>query len=448
MSSIIFHCLICFESFDCDKHYPVVLPCGHTYICNECANRIDKCYECRKDLFYYVEDETKTKQQPSSSQRQQRTSPAAGSSYTTRPSQSRGRYGGRSVPNNNNNIPKKNKVKKRLPLPKNLVLMSLIEANQNTTSAQRDVAKILSGKEDNASNNNDDEDFDVGLRLFLENQVCGTYMVTSRNGLRVHEHKPHENGANISSESASNYYEDADLEISTQEIRKVGMVNFGDHVQVVSIEDGWAILARQNGYVSADESKLIRVCAPRDKACRAEGMLYNLFVHWKSIENKQKKVQKLKNELIKELKHALTSSPNNNDNATTIMPATDAEIEILETRLQKEEEKRNKSKEEERLKQEEKKRQIIHPPEVREPESTKEQITNSHLHHHSKQEKTPVKLHTVHPNMRTGRSGHCALLSSSASNKKAQATQYDAHPLHKISTHTGLTMIKKNLSFN
>ena len=195
---------------------------------------------------------------------------------------------------------------------------------------------------------------------------------------------------------------------------------------------------------------MITVCAPRDEAFRAEGMLYNLFVHLKSKENKQKKVQKLKNELIKELKHALTSSPNNNDNATTTMPATDAEIEILETRLQKEEEKRNKSKEEERLKQEEKKRQITpHPPEVREPESTKEQLTNSHFHHHSKQEKTPVKPHKVHPNMRTGRSGHCALLSSTVSNKKkAQATQHDAHPLHKMSTHAGLTMIKKNLSFN
>ena len=58
-------------------------------------------------------------------------------------------------------------------------------------------------------------------------------------------------------------------------------------------------------------------------------------------------------------------------------------------------------------------------------------------------------MHAVHPNMRTGRSGHCALLSSSASNKKkAQATHYDAHPLHKISTHTGLSMIKKNPIFN
>jgi hypothetical protein len=31
-----FHCIICIEEFDQRDRYPVVLPCGHTYVCNQC----------------------------------------------------------------------------------------------------------------------------------------------------------------------------------------------------------------------------------------------------------------------------------------------------------------------------------------------------------------------------------------------------------------------------
>src|SRR6056300_1362108 len=45
-----FHCTICFESLNLTDRAPVVLPCGHTYICELCAKRLDKCMECRKPL--------------------------------------------------------------------------------------------------------------------------------------------------------------------------------------------------------------------------------------------------------------------------------------------------------------------------------------------------------------------------------------------------------------
>jgi hypothetical protein len=54
-SAFSFHCMICFEEFDTQTNYPVVLPCGHTYVCVECANRLDKCMECRMPLTMKLE---------------------------------------------------------------------------------------------------------------------------------------------------------------------------------------------------------------------------------------------------------------------------------------------------------------------------------------------------------------------------------------------------------
>ena len=50
-----FHCMICFEEFHPEDRYPVVLPCGHTYVCHLCANRLDKCMECRTPLYELVQ---------------------------------------------------------------------------------------------------------------------------------------------------------------------------------------------------------------------------------------------------------------------------------------------------------------------------------------------------------------------------------------------------------
>mmetsp|Transcript_5704 Transcript_5704/g.14245 ORF Transcript_5704/g.14245 Transcript_5704/m.14245 type:complete len:136 (+) Transcript_5704:311-718(+) len=49
-----FHCMICFEEFDNETRFPVVLPCGHTYVCNVCAQRLDKCMECRTPLIEII----------------------------------------------------------------------------------------------------------------------------------------------------------------------------------------------------------------------------------------------------------------------------------------------------------------------------------------------------------------------------------------------------------
>mmetsp|Transcript_32562 Transcript_32562/g.36074 ORF Transcript_32562/g.36074 Transcript_32562/m.36074 type:complete len:791 (+) Transcript_32562:348-2720(+) len=46
------HCTICFESFNLTDRTPVVLPCGHTFLCLPCSKRLTKCMECRTPLFF------------------------------------------------------------------------------------------------------------------------------------------------------------------------------------------------------------------------------------------------------------------------------------------------------------------------------------------------------------------------------------------------------------
>ena len=51
-----FHCIICFEAFNLEDRPPVILPCGHTYVCAPCSKRLDKCMECRTSLFIKPDD--------------------------------------------------------------------------------------------------------------------------------------------------------------------------------------------------------------------------------------------------------------------------------------------------------------------------------------------------------------------------------------------------------
>ena len=43
-----FHCTICYDAFHPTNRAPIVLPCGHTFICEDCGKRLTKCMECRK----------------------------------------------------------------------------------------------------------------------------------------------------------------------------------------------------------------------------------------------------------------------------------------------------------------------------------------------------------------------------------------------------------------
>lgn len=165
--------MICFEEFDTHTNYPVVLPCGHTYVCVACANRLDKCMECRISLTMMLDvvppTPTTTGGDPSSSsshppaQSQMRDdipSPDQSAKQQQKENQSNryadkvrnspgwrrryghleeyenkvhGGYSGGSNFHNNARSPRHPPppaTKIRLPLPKNAVLLSLIQASE------------------------------------------------------------------------------------------------------------------------------------------------------------------------------------------------------------------------------------------------------------------------------------------------------------------------------
>jgi hypothetical protein len=178
--------MICFEEFHPDERYPVVLPCGHTYVCNLCGDRLDKCMECRTPLFMTV---------PRVPQNQQSVvNTRSTASYRTP----------RQPPS-----PPLAPVKKRLPLPKNVVLLSLIEATELATedaTSKSEASPKLEGLHDDFPNNlhmptddhsvsavvdaDDLEEERIRLGTSMAVSVAGTYAVTDPKGLSIYPSRP------------------------------------------------------------------------------------------------------------------------------------------------------------------------------------------------------------------------------------------------------------------
>ena len=273
-----FHCMICFEEFHAEDIYPVVLPCGHTYVCNVCAERLDKCMECRTPLFTTIPRTGPSQRTP----RGPNSPPGARSQWSS------ARSGGHNPRTSGEFSPPQPPIKKRLPLPKNVVLLSLMEA---TELATQDVQKKYSGSPSNKDSNDmsqqalqsmgsmvdaeevEEEKIKEGTSLALS--VAGTYAVAHREGLDIFPSRP---TTLVLEESGSLNDEDvdalvrffhldnkADNESVNSKTNSPGAdyndparLGFGDRVQVVSVEGGWAKLARGYGYVRADRNQLVK----------------------------------------------------------------------------------------------------------------------------------------------------------------------------------------------
>lgn len=181
-AALSFHCMICFDQFDTETKYPVVLPCGHTYICVECASRIDKCMECRLSL--YAPDSTINQNNNNEN--------AVTSRWDIYEQRRRSRaYTSYSSPRAMVNT-KKVAQKTRLPLPKNVVLLSLIEASDLATQTSRQVG--ISSSSTNHGlvaptlSSDDEEEMEqnkILMSMDLATSSCGTYAVAKKSGLTI-----------------------------------------------------------------------------------------------------------------------------------------------------------------------------------------------------------------------------------------------------------------------
>jgi hypothetical protein len=174
-SALSFHCMICFEEFDSHTLYPVVLPCGHTYICVQCASKIDKCMECRQSLLA-EDDNIITKNSNRDAYYDQRHPRTYTSTVTRAQLSRRPSYPPLTVKGSSN------KNKKRLPLPKNIVLLSLIESSQLASESFND-ASITN--DPSMVPDYETEEERIVMSTDLATSSCGTYAVAKKEGLDI-----------------------------------------------------------------------------------------------------------------------------------------------------------------------------------------------------------------------------------------------------------------------
>lgn len=264
-----FHCMICFEEFDTEIRFPVVLPCGHTYVCNECAKRLDKCMECRTPLIELIPQSHQCAPAPGGPE------PLTWSTRNLGPrDKSRGAGGRGGAPNRKPPPP----LKRRIPLPKNVVLMSLIEATELATANVHDQEHEPSLQDSPMVNPSvidlevdEEEKIKTGTSLAISD--CGTYAVAAKDGLEIFPNRPESltqqseedvdhlvrfyNRDNSANAAVDDDKKTADDDVPRKE-SPPGRLSWGDRVQIVSTQNGWAKLARGYGYIKAGSHRLVK----------------------------------------------------------------------------------------------------------------------------------------------------------------------------------------------
>lgn len=289
------HCTICFDEFNLTDKPPVVLPCGHTYLCEPCSKRLKSCMECRKPLFIVAPKPVS----PAAAYRHQNkprcnnspTSSPVGSNCTTRKSPT---FASKGPP------PRQELIS--LPIPKNLVLIALLEAAQQTGMAEK-------RQDDGYESGDDDEQVVAGMNLLSSD--FGTYVVREKDGLVVLPLSPSPSfdekvqasaddspaappvdtfvndrpdadfesfdlqdpvGVHVISSRASSSLEAPSFDEKPKDKRPVFrkaestevrdlkpfILRYGQTVQVVSFVDGVATLSRRNGFIEASSRQLVK----------------------------------------------------------------------------------------------------------------------------------------------------------------------------------------------
>ena len=260
------HCVICFEEFSLKDRPPVVLPCGHTFVCLDCSKRLKRCMECREPLFWTptpggaakgppVMNGNMNTPQPHLRYAQQ-TLAARQQTLAARRGYSPYRH---SIPNQTL-LPQPPPVSQEpiaLPLPKNLVLLDMIE------SAERQ-ARILKEASDNLDETEDRSDSEVPSDVPLDatfakiatTGACGTYAVRDPAGLAVLPFDPNKQH----NHNDTPPYDDSSPgeEKKTEETREPFSIESGSTVQVVGVDEGVYKLARGSGFIVASVNQLVK----------------------------------------------------------------------------------------------------------------------------------------------------------------------------------------------
>lgn len=249
-----FHCVICFDEFTLRDRPPVVLPCGHTYVCAPCSKRLKRCMECREPLYYSLKFDNTSSCRSALPAPSMYSRNGNGERYSPTPS----------TPPQYSSQQFSGPVQVPFPIPKNVVLISMMEAAERQALRGKNIEAL---DDTNGSMNASVEDEEFDLNRIISGMAtlsgpCGTYAVKESEGLVLKasdtcEEKPvDELRLNISASEDS------------IEITEPSVLVKGQTVQVVSVENGVAKLARGAGYITASPSQLVKSKSTCDTASR------------------------------------------------------------------------------------------------------------------------------------------------------------------------------------
>jgi hypothetical protein len=150
---------------------------------------------------------------------------------------------------------------------------SKIDSLLDTTAEEED--------EEDSNDHEVDEDEKIKLSTSLTVGECGTYVVADKEGLRINPSRPtksvevdtkKEEKVTLAHQDVNAmvrfFHLDHKVEVSWSEeeiLKKASsdesvdrILNYGDRVQIVSLTDGWAKLARGYGFVRANARQLVK----------------------------------------------------------------------------------------------------------------------------------------------------------------------------------------------
>jgi len=350
------NCVICFDPFDEKERYPVILPCGHTFVCVECASRLDNCHECRQSLF--VEPKHIINNNPISPVLSDDEMPKWYKPLPPRPS-ARERHSIQPLRKKKAKAPPEITLEPiRLPLPKNLVLLEMIGvANAKNKKARgqvdedqcvyltakeginaltsecgtyvaKDTLQILKekpaekeGRSKNAGGAEPTEHDDISqkrsgisirksLSSLKKKKPVDSQKSKKSTPRRTRQHGRKKRTSPFFDQEYREYGGDCLLHIASSEASiippETGELEPGDYIQVVAFDNGVAKLARRRGYVRARPEQLVKVAGPSDDAVAIEGQLCAIIKQRKAYLQDLVDMKKERTKLLLRLKLAMS----------------------------------------------------------------------------------------------------------------------------------------------
>lgn len=272
-SVVPFHCVICFDEFNMTDRPPVVLPCGHTYVCAPCTKRLRRCMECREPLFLPAAVQHQPTRNPVTQGNWAGTAPPMynrAGKYNHSPQQQHNQTYSASPPDqHHHNVSAPAAAPIALPIPKNVVLLAMMEAAQRQSQMQEKEEAEANADDDNAfegsgtssivDDDEDDEDqFDLNRiisGMATLSGPCGTYAVREKEGLAVMSSDPRRK-QHVDEEKKTQ--EDIPSPVQISVVKDPFALEYGQTVQIVDFEDGVAKLGRGRGFIVANSSQLVK----------------------------------------------------------------------------------------------------------------------------------------------------------------------------------------------